>query len=625
MSQLDHFRYPLALPCWLLLVLWLTWPGATSAATPEDDARALARVAAPYKGWQMGRLRLEGIPPRLEKTLRKGLVLVGTPRLGGLLGHKRPALTLDLLAADADRILLLLARNGYPWARLDARAAAQSRRRVKIVLRVETGPAIQIDSLRLEGLDDPALAGRRAGLLALLPQPGGRFQDEAYRSGSRAVEESLRGVGRARATCTSEVRRADSLHVSLEYQVRPGPACRVDSLVVTGVQPDLIRLARRSLSPLRGRPCTTRLLDLAQERLSLLGVYRQIRFQLLDPPAGRADPGALTLQADLAPRAPQLLEAGVGWWTTEGGRVSARWSHANLFGGGRGLQVGGSLSRVRQTGRVEAWWPALILPTLRGEIQLLQDRQQEENYHLLNRELRVGGRVQPSLVLTFSGGLAVSVVNLDEFSPDSTAYLARPGRQTVFNVQALRNSTDDPLDPRSGTLTSFQSEWTLPGFFSTANYLRLEGERAAYRSLGSFTGAARLHLGLAWPLGNSPDLLPNRRFFAGGMDHRGFGRHLLGPLDEQGASTGGQALALGSLELRVPLVWRLGLALFVDAGQVWSSPGAARFRELEYAVGPALLLRTPIGPVRTDLGLRVGAADDELDPWALHVSIGHSF
>ncbi len=342
-------------------------------------------------------------------------------------------------------------------------------------------------SLRLEGLDDPALANRRAALLGLLPQPGQRFQDEPYRTGSQAVEESLRSVGRARATCTSEVRRADSLHVGLVYQVQPGPACRVDSLVVTGVKPDLIRLARRSLSPLRGRPCTTRLLALAQERLSLLGVYRQIRFQ--------------------------LLEAGVGWWTTEGGRVSARLSHANLFAGGRGLQVGGSFSRVRQTGRVETWWPALILPTLRGELQLLQDRQQEENYHMLIRELRVGGRVQPSLLLTYSGGLAVSVVNLDEFSPDSTAYLARPGRQTVFNVQALRNSTDDPLDPHSGTL-------------------------------------------------------PNRRFFAGGMDHRGFGRHLLGPLDEAGA---------------------------------------------------------PIGPVRTDLGLRVGATDDEQDAWALHVSIGHSF
>lgn len=612
----------------LLLALLLACPplaDSQQADAARDSARDLALVAAPFKGWRLGKFRLEGLPKQLARPLRHGLALQGRPRLGGLLGHVPLVLTPALLAEDADRILLFLATNGHPWAHLSARATPLPRRRVKLILSVDPGPAVRIGTLSLELPAGPHPGARESRLRELLPQPGQVFRDVDFLAGSRKVEDLLRAGGHARASCGGLIQREDSLHLGLVYQARPGPVFLVDSVIVTGVKPDLNRLAQRSLGPLRGRPCTPRLLAEAQDRLSLLGVYRQIRFLLADPSAGSRDSTTLDLRAELAPRPPHGLEAGVGWLTGEGGRVNGRWSHANLFLGGRGLQASGSLSRVKQTGRLESWWPTLGLPTLRGEVSLTLDRQRELSYRLLSRELRLGARVQPSLLIALNGGVAVSEVLVDMLSADSTALLAEPGRQTIFNAAVLRNATDNPLDPTQGTLASLQAEWTIPGFFSNADYLRLDAARSAYRRMGVVIGAARLRLGLAWPLGSSQDLLPNKRFFAGGVDQRGFARHRLGPRDDTGAALGGQALVLGSLELRVPLVWRFAGAVFLDAGQVYASPGEMRADELELAAGPALLLKTPVGPLRCDVGWRLGAASDQLGRWALHVSIGHPY
>ncbi|MDP2359728.1 MAG: BamA/TamA family outer membrane protein [bacterium] len=593
------------------------------ALAQEQATVNLLQAATPYKGWRLSSLRLEGVPADLEGPLREGLALTGKARLGGLLGRKRPALTPALLGQDADRIRLFMARHGYPWAVVMARADPRPRRRLDLLLSVLPGPAVHVAELELQG--PPEVEAREAELRDLLPAAGDIFTDESLRLAVRKVEDLLRGEGHARARCLTDVAVRDSLNLILACQVLPGPVCRVASVEVSGVAPDLARLAERSLRPLHDQPVTPRLLVGAQDRLRLLGVFRQIRFAMdLDSlPDVREVPVAL--RAELAPRPPRLLEAGAGWWTAEGGRLGGRWSHANLFTGGRGLQLTASASKVRQSSRLESWWPAMGSPTLRGEIALLLDRLREESYNVLNRELRLGLRQQPTLLLTLSGGVALADVQVEGRTADSTAFRARAGRQTMFTAAALRNTTDNPLDPRQGAQYSLQLEWTIPGFFSQADYLRTDAERVSYHSLGLVTTAARLRVGMAWPLASTPDLLPNRRFFAGGMEHRGFGRHQLGPRDAAGAPLGGEVLALGGVEVRLPLVWKLGLAFFVDAGQVWSDLGGAAPRDLEYAAGPALLLNTPVGPLRADLGLRLGSSDDDLPNWAVHVSIGHPF
>ncbi len=610
------FTIPLAL---LLALLVLLAPRDGHGGGEAEWARA----ALAYKGWSTAGFRVEGLPSSLARPLVQGLALAGTPRLGGLLGRARPALTPSLLEEDLARVRLYLARHGHPSARVEVLFTPKARRRVDLLLRVDAGPAVRVAGAQVLGTLPAGV--RREGLASLLPTAGDVFQDGQLQTSARRLEEALRAEGHARVRCRPGLLARDSASVDLTFLLVPGPVCMVDSIRVAGVAPDLARLARRTLSPLRGQPVTPVLLREARDRLRLLGVYGDIQLTLDGPADTLAAVAGVGVRADLAPRPLRTLEGGIGWWTAEGGRLAGRWNHASLFGGGRGLQVEAGASRVKQNGRVDTWWPALVFPTLRGEAAVLADRLREESYHLLSRELRLGLRQQPTLHVGWSGGVGLAEIKVDDRSPDTTAFRSTPGRQTVFRAGVLRTTMDNPLDPRRGGQGSVQAEWTIPGFFNQADFLRVEGEQTAHVELGPCVLAAHLRLGLAWPLASTPDLLPNRRFFAGGMDHRGFGRNRLGPRDTDSSPLGGEALALGSVELRLPLIWRLGASLFLDAGQVWRRPGDAEIGDLELAAGPALLLATPVGPLRADLGLRLGASDDGLGRWAFHASIGHPF
>jgi outer membrane protein insertion porin family/translocation and assembly module TamA len=119
---------------------------------------------------------------------------------------------------------------------------------------------------------------------------------------------------------------------------------------------------------------------------------------------------------------------------------------------------------------------------------------------------------------------------------------------------------------------------------------------------------------------------PEHRFYAGGPnDVRGFKRNELGPVvyvvskgevdsaaagagrdinpdSVQVSATGGNTLAIGNIELRVPspvFGSRLRLAAFVDAGGAWQR--GDRDPVIRVTPGVGLRLGTPLGPARLDI------------------------
>jgi outer membrane protein assembly factor BamA len=118
---------------------------------------------------------------------------------------------------------------------------------------------------------------------------------------------------------------------------------------------------------------------------------------------------------------------------------------------------------------------------------------------------------------------------------------------------------------------------------------------------------------------------PEHRFYAGGPnDVRGFERNELGPVvyvvskaeadtaaangrpinpdSVQVSATGGNTLAVGNVELRVPspvFGSRIRLAAFVDAGGAWQRPEGDPVIRVTPGVG--LRVATPLGPLRLDV------------------------
>lgn len=132
-------------------------------------------------------------------------------------------------------------------------------------------------------------------------------------------------------------------------------------------------------------------------------------------------------------------------------------------------------------------------------------------------------------------------------------------------------------------------------------------------------GAAKLQLGYMFPYGKSRETPFIRRFFAGGPNGiRAFPFNSLGPGNNPSlveAQFGADVKIETSVEYRYFFFQTLGkpsgVALFIDAGNVWARTGenAISLQKLRqsFALGAGYGVRigTPIGPVRLDFAYRV--------------------
>ncbi|MCA1563801.1 MAG: BamA/TamA family outer membrane protein [Acidobacteria bacterium] len=232
-------------------------------------------------------------------------------------------------------------------------------------------------------------------------------------------------------------------------------------------------------------------------------------------------------------------------------------------------------------------------------------------------------------------------------------------RLSAFTATFARDTRDDAIDPARGAFVSVEGKLAARGVGSEVGFgrsfaqvfvfHRLPGERRVV-----LAGGARLGLATGFPrevaqtgpasepvLGpdGQPDVttvrdLPaSERFFAGGdTTVRGFAFDQLGAPDtisQNEFPIGGNALVVLNAELRV-LVWRdVGAVGFFDSGNVFARTEDLDFAALRSSAGFGLRYRSPIGPLRLDLGFKLSPR--ELSPGrrerltALHVSIGQAF
>jgi outer membrane translocation and assembly module TamA len=129
------------------------------------------------------------------------------------------------------------------------------------------------------------------------------------------------------------------------------------------------------------------------------------------------------------------------------------------------------------------------------------------------------------------------------------------------------------------------------------------------------------------------DLPASERFFAGGdTTVRGFALDRLGTsetIDDDGFPQGGNGLLLLNAELRAPYWKGLGLVGFVDTGNVFKYAGDIDLGDLRVASGFGVRYRSPIGPLRVDLGFKVHPllleSGGREKGYVVHISLGQAF
>ena len=147
-----------------------------------------------------------------------------------------------------------------------------------------------------------------------------------------------------------------------------------------------------------------------------------------------------------------------------------------------------------------------------------------------------------------------------------------------------------------------------------------------------FAGGARLGLARGFSQVVEESVPASQRFFAGGSTTvRGFQLDRLGVreiLNANGLSNGGNAMLVVNAELRSPLWKDLGAVAFVDAGNVFGRVSDFDITALRPTAGVGIRYRSPIGPLRLDLGFKLNRETfpnrrEHGSEW--HFSLGHAF
>jgi outer membrane protein insertion porin family len=220
------------------------------------------------------------------------------------------------------------------------------------------------------------------------------------------------------------------------------------------------------------------------------------------------------------------------------------------------------------------------------------------------------------------------------FDPQFTLGPIDRDRRTInlgrIGPSFLYDSRDSFTDPKTGTVTlgSFNIASTFLG--GSVSFLKGLVEHSRYYQIPRFRDTVYSfsgRVGLARPIGDTIDIPISERFFAGGSrDLRGFGFEEAGPRDPAtGKPLGGNAVIVLNNELRFPVWGPLGGTVFADIGNVFARVKDTQLSDLTGTLGFGLRVKTPLGPVRFDVGFLVFNKPAGVPSYRRHLTVGQTF
>ena len=345
-------------------------------------------------------------------------------------------------------------------------------------------------------------------------------------------------------------------------------------------------------------------------------------------------------------------------------RVSLRRKNdpAELIAGEEGNSLG--LNEYRALGTYQE--PRVLDTEWDGFVTGFVEQLVRPGFDLFRRGInaQVRRQLRPGLAVSVEYGLGQNRTTNKELNAQDEPLVDRlfpQVRLSAVSGSLVFDRRDDPADPRRGELYTIDTKFAARAIGSEVGFVKSYVGAFMYREIPgapSLVFAAGARMGLAGAFIRSVTIVPeappdedlggvfgsqvkfevgelplSERFFAGGdTSVRGFALDRLGDeatIDPDGFPQGGNATLIFNAELRAPVTRRIGIVLFLDAGNVYDRVGNISLARIRGGAGFGVRYQSPVGPIRVDLGFKLDRQEfdnGELErPTALHISIGQAF
>lgn len=526
---------------------------------------------------------------------------------------------------DLETLVGLYQKEGFVRARVFAVDNQwDGRGGITQTIRIEEGVRYRVRQIGFRG-NDHFLRGE---LMRHVGNREGSFVDYAGLDRDQgAVAEHYRNSGYLDARLETKINFDEGKDtVAVEFEIDEGPRYRMGKIVVQGnLLTDPVVVLREIPTP-EGAPAGEKDLLVFQQAVFATGLYKSVRVQKVKRPSE----GVLDLVVELEETLFFDIEFGGGYGTDTGIRGFVGVKNRNLDGKGRMFSASASVSQKEQKYLWDLREPYILGSRWKwtgGLTGYYQDASRE-SFSLRKASLAA------SINKTFQERSSMSLQY--EFSRDHVfdvkpGAILSPEDRGSANIAVVRGLVvldfrDDPFNPRRGSFHSGTAEVASVFLGSEVDYYKLAGQTSWYFPIlrkNTFVLSGRG--GYIMPMRNTPEVPIQKRVFLGGRTTvRGFKEDSLGAHAADGTPTGGNYMMNLNSEFRFPLYYGFNVALFVDAGSVWSHGIPNAGFDLRESAGLGLRYVTPIGPLALDYGWKLDRKVGE-SPSEWHFTIGAVF
>lgn len=502
---------------------------------------------------------------------------------------------------------------------------------VKPVYYIEEGPRLLIKSLEIQGAEllNPAELMNEIETRPGQPYFRPELQKDLERINLFYLNHGFRGMQFNLETTVDK-----NNNVDVVIRIDEGRRYRVENIFITGNRLTSRRLIQREIKLKPGDWASYQKLLETRRGLDNLGVFSEVKIE--EVPASEQ---TLNLSIQLKEGEQNFAGLGLGietreelrsvvlWENLFSPRVTAEYIRYNIFRNASQLSFVGQFSLAEKRLVVNWQQPYIFGLKMRTYLSGYVEKEDRTSFSYERRgfvaSTRRGLPANFSLLLSL-GTLKTRLTNL-KISESQVERERLPYSIAFGSVTLIKDNRDDSFNPQKGYFFSLAFERAYPLFQTESNFRKLFGKfQYFYPLTTSVNFYATIRLGTAWGLVPIPE-----RFFGGGSNSfRGTGFERLGPEDpESGLPLGGKNIFLINMETKFLLLKRLPNlygAVFYDVGNVFAEPGDFNFLKLQQAVGLGLRYRTPLGPVRFDIGWNLNPPDGRWRP-LFFLSIGNMF